>query len=306
MARDASPRVRITGARRRQVVRNLIIYTVGVMTLSTVGGIVLAGGAEVGALVFVIGPLLMAVLLRTFGGDGWTDAGLRLGALRWYPFAFLIFPVTFGLILGGGALTGSIAFTGTVGALLTAAALELAPRLVFAGFEEWGWRGYLEPRLAAFGVPDLRCHFLVGLIWAVWHIPYILNTPGYSELPPLVFAPLLLGSVMAMAVVYGQLRRASGSVWPVVIAHAGAWRLRRVPAPCPARHPTRQPALHRNLGGHRMDDDQTKGCGARRDRRGVRSGICSAIGYEHVARERPAAHERFCDTRAPVKQSAAF
>lgn len=219
ITRDATPRARVTGTQRRQIVRNVVIYTAGVMSLSTAGGIVLAGGAEVGALVFVIGPLLMAVLLRTFGGDGWADAGLRLGSLRWYPFAFLLFPATFGLILAGGALTGSIAFTGTVGALLAAAGIELVPRLVFAGFEEWGWRGYLESRLAALGVPDLRRHVLVGLTWAVWHIPYIIATPAYTELSPAIFAPLLLTSVVAMAVVYGQLRRASGSVWPVVIAH---------------------------------------------------------------------------------------
>src|SRR5919106_2928205 len=219
VTRDATPRVRTTGTRRRRAVRNVVIYTMGVMTLSAAGGVIVAGGAQAGSLVFLIGPLLMAVLLRTLGGDGWADSGFHLGPLRWYAFAFLIFPVTFALILAGGALTGSIELSGTLGALLAAAALELAPRLVFAGFEEWGWRGYLEPRLAALGVPDLRRHFLVGLTWAAWHIPYIMTTPGYSELPPVVFAPLVLGGVMAMAVVYGQLRRASGSVWPVVIAH---------------------------------------------------------------------------------------
>jgi membrane protease YdiL (CAAX protease family) len=197
----------------------VVIYTIGVMTLSAAGGIIVAGGAQAGSLVFLIGPLLMAVVLRALGGDGWADSGFHLGPLRWYAFAFLIFPVTFALILGAGALTGSIALTGSLGALLAATAVELAPRLVFAGFEELGWRGYLEPRLAALGVPDLRRHFLVGLIWAVWHIPYIMNTPAYTELSPVIFAPLLLGGVTVMAVVYGQLRRASNSVWPVVIAH---------------------------------------------------------------------------------------
>lgn len=217
--RDPDQPAGMTGARRRRIIRNLIIYAVGVMALSVLGGIVLAGGAEVGALLFLIGPLLMSVLLRTFGGDGWRDAGLRLGPGRWYTFALLIFPVTFGLILGIGALTGSITITGTLAALFAAAALEVAPRLIFAGFEEWGWRGYLEPRLAQLGVPDLRRHLLVGVIWAVWHIPYILNIPGYSELSPVILAPLLLAGVLVMAVVYGQLRKASGSVWPVVLAH---------------------------------------------------------------------------------------
>ena len=207
------------GNRRRRVIRNLIIYTVGVMALSVAGGVVMAGGAEGGALLFLMGPLLIAVLLRTFGGDGWSDAGLRLGKWPNHVFALLVFPATFGLILGVGALTGSIIITGTVGAFLAAAAVELAPRLVFAGFEEWGWRGYLEPRLAELGVPDLRRHLLVGVIWAVWHIPYIVNVADYSELSPLILAPLLLTGVMVMAVVYGQLRKVSGSVWPVVLAH---------------------------------------------------------------------------------------
>lgn len=219
VTRDVDPMVGLTKGRRRRIVRNLTIYIAGVMTLSVAGGIVLGNGAEVGALLFLIGPLLMSLLLRTFGGDGWRDAGLRLGPMRWYPFALLIFPVTFGLILGVGALTGTITVTATIGVLLAAAALEVGPRLIFAGFEEWGWRGYFEPRLAELGVPDLKRHVLVGVVWAVWHIPYILTFTGYSNISAPAFVPLLVLAVIAMAVVYGQLRQASGSVWPVVLAH---------------------------------------------------------------------------------------
>lgn len=209
----------ITDHRKRKTVRNIYLYVAGVMALSVMGGIISASGQEVGALVFLLGPLLMTVLLRTFGGDGWADTGLRLGPARWYLFGLAIFPVSFALILGVGVLTGTVTLAGTFGLFLTAAALEIVPRMVFSGFEEVGWRGYLEPRFVALGLADVRRHTLVGLIWAVWHIPYIMSTAGYSDLPLALFAPLLVAGVLAMAFVYGQVRLKSGSIWPVVLAH---------------------------------------------------------------------------------------
>jgi membrane protease YdiL (CAAX protease family) len=212
------PRVVENNARSRAV-RNLILYLVGVMTLSVLGGLLSAGGQGVGDLVFITSPLLMAVLLRTVGGDGWSDAGLRLGPARWYVFAFLVFPVTIGLIVFAGATTGTIEFDGSASVIVGAMAAQFVPSLLFAMFEEWGWRGFLEPRLATLGVFGLRRHLLVGLVWASWHIPYIIGTPGYSELSPYLFAPLFLAGLLLMAVVYGRIREASGSVWPAGLAH---------------------------------------------------------------------------------------
>jgi membrane protease YdiL (CAAX protease family) len=206
-------------AERRRIRRNIIIYTLGVMAYSVAGGVIAAGGAQIGQGLFIISPFLMAVLLRTLGKDGWADAGLRLGSLRWYPFAILVFPAVFGIILVAEVLAGSINFTGPLGALFRSVMAGLPLWLMFAMFEEWGWRGYLEPRLARLGVPDLRRHLLVGVIWGVWHIPYILVTPGYTDLPALTFAVLLAASMLSMAVVYGQMRKASGTVWTAVLAH---------------------------------------------------------------------------------------
>lgn len=199
-----------SAAERRRIWRNLLLFTVGVMTLAV---------ADSGGLLFIAGPILMVILLRSLGGDGWQDAGLRLGARPWYLFALLLFPVTVGLILGIGVITGTILFSGSLGALMGAAVSALAPALIFAMFEEWGWRGYLEPRLARVGIPDLRRHLLVGLIWAVWHIPYFLAMPGFIALPPVLYALLMVGGFLAQAVVYGQLRKASGTVWTAVLAH---------------------------------------------------------------------------------------
>ncbi|MCB0110516.1 MAG: CPBP family intramembrane metalloprotease [Caldilineaceae bacterium] len=208
-----------SAAERRRIWRNLLLYTVGVMTLSVLGGAMLSTGTGIGGLIFISGPILMVILLRALGGDGWQDAGLRLGSLPWYLFALLLFPGTLGLILGIGVVTGTILFRGSVGALAGAAVTGLVPALLFAMFEEWGWRGYLEPRLARLGIPDLRRHLLVGMIWAVWHIPYFWATPGFITLPPALYALLMVGGFLAMAVVHGQLRKVSGTVWTVVLAH---------------------------------------------------------------------------------------
>ena len=54
---------------------------------------------------------------------------------------------------------------------------------VFGFGEEFGWRGYLLPRLMPLG--KARAYTLVGVIWGLWHAPLILvgfNYPGYPIL----------------------------------------------------------------------------------------------------------------------------
>jgi membrane protease YdiL (CAAX protease family) len=208
--------------------RNIVIFVLGAYTLSIAGGVIMAGGNDVGGLVFVIGPLLMAVLLRFFGGDGWRDAGLGLklkNGLGWYVFSLLAYPLTFVVVIALGVLAGVTSFNHSLpdllSLLLAGFAANLIPRMVFALFEEWGWRGYLEPRLSALGVPDLRRHIIVGLIWAVWHFPLILAT-DYTDVQLGVFLPLFVIGVVVAAIVYGQVRKASNTVWTAVLMHGVA------------------------------------------------------------------------------------
>jgi hypothetical protein len=54
---------------------------------------------------------------------------------------------------------------------------------VFGFGEEFGWRGYLLPKLMPLG--KTRAYLLVGVIWGLWHVPVILigfNYPGYPVL----------------------------------------------------------------------------------------------------------------------------
>jgi len=230
---DAAPRTRTHRPASRP---GVLIYAVGVLVLATLGGLVMASsddpGTSAGALLFVLSPLLMAVGLRTIGREGWTDAGLRLGRERgWYAVALLLFPVLFLVPVALGVLTGDVHLApGAAERFAVLFATGLVARLTFAAFEELGWRGYLEPRLAALGVPALRRHLAVGGLWAVWHVPYIVAYgDGYTEVPPALQIPLFSVAVLAMAVIWGVARDRTGSVWPAVLGHgmanAVAWPL---------------------------------------------------------------------------------
>lgn len=107
----------------------------------------------------------------------------------------------------GGAAIARIALL-----VLIAPLLNILPVLG----EEWGWRGWLLPRLLSRGVwPALAWS---GLIWGVWHAPLTLLGYNYPELGPGA-AALFTGTCVALGLVMGWLRLYSGSVWPPVLAH---------------------------------------------------------------------------------------
>ena len=83
--------------------------------------------------------------------------------------------------------------------------------------EEWGWRGYLLPRLWSLG--PWRALVLHGAIWGLWHAPIILMGYNYPKHPVLGVLLMVLLCVL-MGILFGWLRLATGSVWPAVIAHA--------------------------------------------------------------------------------------
>ena len=208
-----------------KIKRNVVIYVIGVLFLATIGGVITATVNAAGMLILVISPLLLMVLLRFFGGDGWQDAGLALKfkeSWRWYLFSLFVYPITITLVIVLGMVFGMTTVNRDWQTLLpvfvAGMATQLVPKMLFALLEDWGWRGYLEPRLAALAVPDTWRHLLVGSIWALWHFPLILATP-YTALPYALFFPLFVIAVIVTAIVYGQLRKASGTVWTAVLMH---------------------------------------------------------------------------------------
>ncbi|HMQ34707.1 MAG TPA: CPBP family intramembrane metalloprotease [Chloroflexaceae bacterium] len=98
------------------------------------------------------------------------------------------------------------------------ATLPLAPLLnaVPTFGEEWGWRGYLLPRLLPLGQwPAL---LISGVIWGLWHAPVILLGYNYPDRPATGWL-FMVGMCVVWGTLLGWTRLATGSVWPAVIGH---------------------------------------------------------------------------------------
>jgi membrane protease YdiL (CAAX protease family) len=222
----------------RVTLRNLLIFCLVALSVGWIGwGVDLSTGFGTseegpGQLLWIVAPLLAALLLRGFGGDGWKDFGLKPELKKsavWYLLSFLLFPLCAAFIVLLGRSLGLITLPDLsqpgAGEFLNLFLLALAPSFVKNIFEEFAWRGYLAPRFTALRVHDLIGHLLVGVVWAAWHIPYYLffmdrttfaayNTQSYP-----VFFLMLFAGVIAMSLVYGEIRLLSHSVWPVLLLH---------------------------------------------------------------------------------------
>lgn len=201
--------------------RNLIIYIVGVYSLSITGAVIANGGNNIGELVFIISPILMAVIIRSFFKEGWKTAGLKLnirGNGKWYLISIFVFP----LIIGGvgliGWMTGILEVNNLNSKTVTSMLMGAIPVLIFCIFEEFGWRGYLEAELAKSKIKDFHRHIVVGLVWGLWHIPYYLVT----DLIPVsksYHIPAMIIFCILSSTLYGQIRKKTDSVWPAVLTH---------------------------------------------------------------------------------------
>jgi membrane protease YdiL (CAAX protease family) len=186
-------------------------------------------------------PAIAAVLVRgPLLREGFADSGFRLNlthrqSLSTYGFALLLLPLLLvGAILLGLALhlatwapqssqtTGvlPLGFSGVplpsnvLGIVVEVAVLSNVGALVTFG-EEFGWRGYLLPRLMPLG--QNWAILLSGVIWAAWHLPLNLL---YGVNGGLQGFPFWLVWTIGLGAVLGWLRLRAQSVWPAAIMHA--------------------------------------------------------------------------------------
>ncbi|WP_214417298.1 CPBP family intramembrane glutamic endopeptidase [Sphaerisporangium fuscum] len=92
--------------------------------------------------------------------------------------------------------------------------------------EEYGWRGWLLPRLMPLGTA--RAMLVSGVIWGLWHAPLTLRGYNYPLLGPWA-ALMFVGFCVLFGVFLGGLRLASGSVWPAAVGHGALNALAGLP-----------------------------------------------------------------------------
>lgn len=173
-------------------------------------------------------PALATVLTIKFvTKEGFGITNLRFGPLKPYLFAALAVPlafaVTYGLtwLLGLGEpdwqLSELMRLMADSGADMTSApapstllpalflvSLVVGPTIngIFGFGEEFGWRGYLLPKLMPLGKP--KAYTLLGVIWGLWHAPLILvgfNYPGY----PLLGVLWMCGMTTALGIFINEM-----------------------------------------------------------------------------------------------------
>ncbi len=201
-------------------------------------------------------PALAAFITARFiTREGFAGTGLRFGSFRGYVQVYFLVPAMFAAayaltwLLGLGRpdwalrdfmkLLGSQLPVGTApmpaaSTILLSIALSsitFAPLInsVVAFGEEFGWRGYLLPKLLPLG--KWRAMVVSGVIWGLWHSPIVavgFNYPGYPILGVLLMT--LLATFMGVYLAY--LRIEFGSTVLASFGHGvfnsqgyGIWRV---------------------------------------------------------------------------------
>jgi len=71
--------------------------------------------------------------------------------------------------------------------------------------EEYGWRGYLLPRLLPLG--EIKGTLILGVIWAFWHLPVL----SMAQESLWLGVPIFLAEAILVAFPFTWLYRASGA-----------------------------------------------------------------------------------------------
>lgn len=203
------------------------------------------------ALGYMWAPALAHIFTRILTREGWKGSGLQFDfAKHWWSLVvawflpailtllgivvyFVVFPGHFDASLGylqelirlaeaqsGQQMPLSV---WTLALIQLGIGVIIAPIInsLFTFGEEFGWRGYLQPKLMALGYR--KALLLTGVIWGVWHWPVIAMGHnfgfGYWGEPWTGFLVMTWFTV-GVGIIIGWLTYRGQSVWPAVIAHA--------------------------------------------------------------------------------------
>ena len=137
------------------------------------------------------------------------------GKSDWFSFSTTSVSVNGGpLFLGRGEQPWVIF---VLNVFLTGAAFALLNSL-FASGEEFAWRGMLQPLLTdKYGL--IKGITILGILWAMWHLPILLAGYNYPETPILGALILFPIRLIAVSFFYAWLTIKSRSFIPAAIAH---------------------------------------------------------------------------------------
>jgi membrane protease YdiL (CAAX protease family) len=194
----------------------------------------------------MFGPAIANILTRLFTREGKQNLFLHpnFERGRWVHFLaawvlpgvltiigmalfFLVFPRYYDSGLTTLKVQMELAGAGDISpmvivAMQTLQAILIAPLLnaIPTFGEEFGWRGYLQPKLMPLG--GRKAILLTGVIWGVWHWPVIFMgyNYGFDYFGAPVLGPLaMVWFTVVTSALFGWVTIKTDNVWPAVIGH---------------------------------------------------------------------------------------
>jgi len=128
----------------------------------------------------------------------------KLYAIAYFvPFFFILVLIIFNQITGIGHFQWTYSTPLLRSILITAGLVFLLLPVSFG--EEYGWRGYLLPRLLPLG--EIKGTVILGIIWAFWHLPVL----SMARESLWLGVPMFLAGAILIAFPFTWLYRASGA-----------------------------------------------------------------------------------------------
>jgi uncharacterized protein len=166
-----------------------------------------------------LGPLLGCFLVHRVESGNWRAVRLLPRTplqWLWVLFGPLLVLISFFVIFPALVSEGSPAHWHWHPAVLMGLWFPMFNYNLLGGplFEEFGWRGFLEPRLQQV-MPPWIAAVCVGAMWAFWHAPLFLMS--WSSAPPLIFLLIEIGMSTLMALAFNA---SGGAVLVAILMHS--------------------------------------------------------------------------------------
>src|SRR5215217_7860240 len=207
----------------------LLPYLGDLLTQSTTPTDMVERLGAVTTLPTMLTPMIAALIMRIFVSKEGVKGSLGLLRSPKYYLAALLVPAIFvtavvliitqAVVIPGGSPLGEFRWSEATWSVYLMLLVIALPVTLFTFGEEYGWRGYLLPRLLPLG--EIRASVLIGVIWALWHLPLLLagfNYPGVN-----VWTALLVFTFVTVALTFTYTWfyvASSGSVLIAAVFHA--------------------------------------------------------------------------------------
>jgi hypothetical protein len=207
----------------------LLPYSGDLLTQSTTPTGLVDQLGSMAVLPTMLAPMIAALIMRLFVSKEGLKGSLGLLRSPIYYLAALVIPAVFvtavvflttqAVVIPGGGPVGEFRWSEASGFVYLMLMVSALPITLFTFGEEYGWRGYLLPRLLPLG--EVRASVLVGVIWGVWHLPLLLAGLNYPGVNPWLAIIIFTIVTVALSFAYTWFYVASsGSVLIVAIFHA--------------------------------------------------------------------------------------